>query len=122
MYPPALAANYIDIRILCIIFPGAFLLTLSNHTSDVFVLEPHPTDEGIMLSAGHDGLLCIWDIRVGQCVFQHKNLIDSRGHGALHDAKWSPDGTMIAATDSHGNILLFGFGAANQFLKEVNTN
>lgn len=92
---------------------------LRTHRRDVFVLEPHPLDEGILLSAGHDGLLCIWDIRLGACLLQHQNLIDGQGHGSFYDAKWSPDGTLIAATDSHGHILLFGFGAANQLLKEV---
>lgn len=86
---------------------------------DVFVLEPHPLDDGIMLSAGHDGLLCIWDIRTGNCLLQYRNFIEGQGQGCFFDAKWSPDGTMVAATDSHGHIMLFGFGAATQLLKDT---
>lgn len=47
------------------------------------------------------------------------NHIEGQGHGGVFDAKWSPDGTMIAATDSHGHILVFGFGIGNDCLKMV---
>lgn len=42
-----------------------------------------------------------------------------QGFGSIFDAKWSKDGTMFAATDSHGQILLFGFGTGHPLLKVV---
>lgn len=85
----------------------------------MFVLEAHPFDPSIMLSAGHDGLICVWDITRGIDLMQYQNSIDGQGHGAVFDAKWSPDGTMFAATDSHGHILVFGFGSGSDKLKKV---
>lgn len=85
-------------------------------------MEAHPFDPNIMLSAGHDGLICVWDITKGVDLMQHQNTIDGQGHGAVFDAKWSPDGTMFAATDSHGHILVFGFGSGSDKLKKVYKN
>lgn len=31
----------------------------------IYVLESHPKDENIMLTAGHDGRLFVWDIYTG---------------------------------------------------------
>ena len=31
-----------------------------------------------------------------------------QGHGAIYDAKWSPDRLHVAASDSHGHVLFFG--------------
>ncbi len=40
--------------------------------------------------------------------------------GAVFDARWSPDGTMITATDSHGHVLFFGLGRdATKFSTDV---
>ncbi|KAF5301599.1 hypothetical protein FQR65_LT08904 [Abscondita terminalis] len=92
---------------------------LTGHTDEIYVLESHPHDHHVMLSAGHDGQLFIWDILRGRHVAQFMNNIEGQGFGAVFDAKWSPDGTMIAATDSHGHILIFGFGTGNVLLKTV---
>ncbi len=35
------------------------------HTGEVFVLEPHPLDSRILLTAGHDGLVVLWDMLAG---------------------------------------------------------
>lgn len=72
-----------------------------------------------MLSAGHDGQLYLWDIFAGVSIAHFVNNIDGQGHGGVFDAKWSPDGTMIAATDSHGHILMFGLGAGHERFKTV---
>lgn len=92
---------------------------LRGHKDEVFVLEAHPFDTHVLLSAGHDGQIFIWDILAGTPVASFQNLIEGQGHGAVFDAKWSPDGTMLAATDSHGHILLFGFGAPTDRLRQV---
>jgi WD40 repeat protein len=98
---------------------GELVQVLRGHKDEVFVLEAHPFDTNVLLSAGHDGQIFIWDILAGSPVASFQNLIEGQGHGAVFDAKWSPDGTMLAATDSHGHILLFGFGAPTDRLRQV---
>jgi len=98
---------------------GVLVQVLRGHKDEVFVLEAHPFDTNVLLSAGHDGQIFIWDILAGTPVASFQNLIEGQGHGAVFDAKWSPDGTMLAATDSHGHILLFGFGAPNDRLRQL---
>ncbi|XP_013108682.2 bromodomain and WD repeat-containing protein 3 [Stomoxys calcitrans] len=83
---------------------------LRGHKDELFVLESNPKNEHVLLSAGHDGQVFLWDIEKGESVAHFVNNIDGQGHGGVFDAKWSPDGTMIAATDSHGHILIFGLG------------
>lgn len=72
-----------------------------------------------MISAGHDGKLYIWDIMEGIPLVSFSNDIQGQGHGGVFDAKWSPDGMMIAATDSHGHILMYGFGSGHERLKTL---
>ena len=44
-------------------------------------------------------------------------MIANQGHAAVFDAKWSPDGMAICASDSHGQIHFIGHGAAERFEK-----
>lgn len=62
------------------------------------------------MSAGHDGKIFLWNIITGEILTSFQNSIDGHGFGAVFDAKWSPDGSMFSATDSHGQILTFGLG------------
>ncbi len=96
---------------------GKLHKVLRGHSDELYVLESHPKDTHILLSAGHDGQLFIWDIFKGESIATFLNQIEGQGHGGIFDAKWSPDGTMIAATDSHGHILMFGFGSGHERLK-----
>lgn len=92
---------------------------MRGHTDELYVLESHPKDPHILISAGHDGKMIIWDVKDGISLASFANLIDGQGHGGLFDAKWSPDGTMVAATDSHGHMLMYGFGDGHKRLKEL---
>ncbi|XP_065082304.1 PH-interacting protein [Ochlerotatus camptorhynchus] len=92
---------------------------LRGHTNEIYVLESHQKDSGVLLSAGHDGQLFIWDIVQGVSLANFLNHIDGQGDGGIFDAKWSPDGNMIAATDSHGHILMFGYGSGHERLKQL---
>ncbi|KAL5289713.1 BRWD3 family protein [Megaselia abdita] len=98
---------------------GLLHKVLRGHTDELFVLESNPIEEYILLSAGHDGLLFLWDIDKGIDLVDFKNEIDGQGQGSVFDAKWSPDGSMIAATDSHGHILLYGLGYNQEKYKNV---
>lgn len=98
---------------------GVLHKVLRGHTDELFVLEANPIEELVLLSAGHDGLLFLWDIEQGISLISFKNEIDGQGQGSVFDAKWSPDGSMIAATDSHGHILLYGLGYNREKYKNV---
>ncbi|ESP01057.1 hypothetical protein LOTGIDRAFT_140025, partial [Lottia gigantea] len=91
---------------------------LKGHDDEAFVLESNPVFHHIFVSAGHDGKVIIWDVKKGQMIKSFFNNIEGQGHGAVFDCKFSPDGLKIAATDSHGHLLVFGFGYNNKY-KEV---
>ncbi|CAJ0923427.1 unnamed protein product [Ranitomeya imitator] len=44
--------------------------------------------------------------------------IEGQGHGAVFDCKCSPDGQHFACTDSHGHLLIFGFGSSSKYDKQ----
>jgi len=43
----------------------------------VFVLEAHPTDPHILLSAGHDGYVILWDLRTGEKITSFYNSVST---------------------------------------------
>ncbi|XP_064158821.1 bromodomain and WD repeat-containing protein 3 isoform X1 [Anguilla rostrata] len=96
---------------------GQLLHILKGHDAEVFVLEPHPFDPRVMLSAGHDGSVFIWDLFRGTKIQHYFNMIEGQGHGAVFDCKFSPDGQHFACTDSHGHLLVFGFGSSRPYEK-----
>uniref|UniRef100_A0A8C0J5Y2 Bromodomain and WD repeat domain containing 1 n=1 Tax=Chelonoidis abingdonii TaxID=106734 RepID=A0A8C0J5Y2_CHEAB len=104
----------------CLLFMYRFMkpkVTMIGHTDEVFVLETHPFDSRIMLSAGHDGNIFIWDITKGNKTKHYFNMIEGQGHGAVFDCKFSSDGQHFACTDSHGHLLIFGFGCNKPYEK-----
>lgn len=100
---------------------GVLVKKLKAHKDEIFVLESHPIDPRVVLSAGHDGQLIIWDVLNNDPIAVHQNFIQGQGNGAVFDAKWSPDGTMIAATDSHGHLMIYGFGSGIERMKIVSS-
>lgn len=46
-----------------------------GHDDEVFVLEAHPFDSRIMLSAGHDGNIYIWDLTKGVKIRNFFNMV-----------------------------------------------
>ncbi|XP_061072702.1 bromodomain and WD repeat-containing protein 3 isoform X2 [Conger conger] len=98
-------------------YTGQLLHILRGHEAEVYVLEPHPFDPRVMLSAGHDGNVFIWDLSRGSKTQHYFNMIEGQGHGAVFDCKFSPDGQRFACTDSHGHLLVFGFGGSRPYEK-----
>lgn len=119
------------------------LFLIKGHDDEVFVLEAHPYDSRIILSAGHDGNIYIWDLTKGAKIRNFFNMvtdqqgdsptssvlcktwvhikfslqIEGQGHGAIFDCKFSADGQYFACTDSHGHLLIFGFGCSRPYEK-----
>jgi len=85
----------------------------------MFVLESHPLDAHVLLTVGHDGMLFVWDIVTGEILSTYQNAVEGQDSPSIFDAKWSPDGTMVAATDGHGHVMLFGLGSGSDKFKEV---
>ncbi|EEZ97170.1 Bromodomain and WD repeat-containing protein 3-like Protein [Tribolium castaneum] len=92
---------------------------LTGHTDEIYVLESHPHDRNVILSAGHDGQLFIWDLYKGEIISRFNNTIENQGYGAIFDVKWSPDGNVVAASDSHGHLLIFGFGTGDSLFEQL---
>jgi len=93
------------------------LYRLKGHTDEVYVLEPHPSYPDIIMSGAHDGSIIIWQISTNSVLFKYQNQINGQGHGAIYDAKWSPDHLHVAASDSHGHVLFFGTGSSKPYEK-----
>uniref|UniRef100_A0A8D0GIV0 Pleckstrin homology domain interacting protein n=1 Tax=Sphenodon punctatus TaxID=8508 RepID=A0A8D0GIV0_SPHPU len=98
-------------------FTGQLIHVLMGHEDEVFVLEPHPFDPRVLFSAGHDGNVIVWDLARGVKIRSYFNMIEGQGHGAVFDCKCSPDGQHFACTDSHGHLLIFGFGSSSKYDK-----
>ncbi|XP_011162535.1 PH-interacting protein isoform X2 [Solenopsis invicta] len=98
---------------------GELVKVLRGHKDEVYVLESHPIDPRMILSAGHDGQLIIWDVLNTEPMICFQNFVEGQGNCAIFDAKWSPSGTKLAATDSNGHLLMFGFGCGGEKLKNI---
>uniref|UniRef100_A0A8C1N2V8 Pleckstrin homology domain interacting protein n=1 Tax=Cyprinus carpio TaxID=7962 RepID=A0A8C1N2V8_CYPCA len=98
-------------------YTGNLIHVLMGHEDEVFVLEPHPFDSRVLFSAGHDGNAIVWDLARGVKIRSYFNMIEGQGHGAVFDCKCSPDGQHFACTDSHGHLLIFGFGSSSRYDK-----
>ncbi|XP_043942758.1 LOW QUALITY PROTEIN: PH-interacting protein [Protopterus annectens] len=98
-------------------YTGQLIHVLMGHEDEVFVLEPHPFDLRVLFSAGHDGNVSVWDLARGVKIRSYFNMIEGQGHGAVFDCKCSPDGQHFACTDSHGHLLIFGFGSSSKYDK-----
>lgn len=86
---------------------GTLVHVLKGHTKAVYVLEIHPTNPRILLTAGFDGKIMIWDILTGELI---KSLVVTENEN-LVNGQWSPNGEYFVLTDVNGNMLLYGFAS-----------
>ncbi|KAF9111683.1 Bromodomain and WD repeat-containing protein 3 [Mortierella sp. AM989] len=86
---------------------GGLIHTLKGHVrgSSIYVVDVHPYDKHIMMTAGYDGQVILWDIAKGIKL----NSWTYTEHEFL-DGRFSPDGLMFAVTDQEGKCILFGAG------------
>lgn len=84
---------------------GSLLHSLTGHTQSTYVLDVHPFNPRIAMSAGYDGLTYIWDIWEGLPIKTY-----NIGHHKLVDGKFSQDGTSIVLSDDVGQIYLLNTG------------
>ncbi|XP_021904304.1 bromodomain and WD repeat-containing protein 3-like [Carica papaya] len=84
---------------------GSLVHSLTGHTASSYVLDVHPFNPRIAMSAGYDGKTIIWDIWEGTPI-----RIYEIGRFKLIDGKFSQDGTSIVLSDEVGQIYLLNTG------------
>ncbi|XP_065860340.1 uncharacterized protein [Euphorbia lathyris] len=81
--------------------------SLTGHTASSYVLDVHPFNPRIAMSAGYDGRTIVWDIWEGVPIRVYEIGL---GRFKLVDGKFSPDGTSIVLSDDVGQIHLINTG------------
>ncbi|KAK2649656.1 hypothetical protein Ddye_017145 [Dipteronia dyeriana] len=84
---------------------GSLVHSLTGHTASSYVLDVHPFNPRIAMSAGYDGRTIVWDIWEGTPIRTYEI-----GRFKLVDGKFSPDGTSIVLSDDVGQIYLLNTG------------
>ncbi|MCO5554971.1 hypothetical protein L7F22_008511 [Adiantum nelumboides] len=84
---------------------GSLVHSLTGHTKSTFVVDVHPFNPRIAMSAGYDGRVIIWDIWEGQPV-----RIYETGDFQIVDGSFSPDGTSLVVSDEVGQFYLLTTG------------
>ncbi|UYV80695.1 BRWD3 [Cordylochernes scorpioides] len=54
---------------------SVLLVRLQAHDDEVYCLETHPLDPRILLSGGHDGRICVWDLTTGTAIKNYFNMV-----------------------------------------------
>ncbi|KAK9915369.1 hypothetical protein WJX75_008121 [Coccomyxa subellipsoidea] len=95
---------------------GQLLQRLEGHAGRAHVLECHPLDHRLAMSAGYDGLTIIWDIIAGRALTRFSTQ-DTRPAGdrwcdpiQLVDGHWSADGASVVVADVAGQWHLYSCG------------
>ncbi|GLT99021.1 hypothetical protein SLE2022_164900 [Rubroshorea leprosula] len=93
---------------------GSLVHSLAGHTESTYVLDVHPFNPRIAMSAGYDGRTIVWDIWEGKPIW-----IYEISHFKLVDGKFSSDGTSIILSDDVGQLYVLntGQGEAQQDAK-----
>ena len=97
-------------------YDGRLVFELFGHTDTVYVLESHPFDTNVYLTAGHDSKIILWSLIDGSKLAQFEQWVPGHGASPFVDVKWSPDGTMFAATDMFGSLNIYGAGKGTAYL------
>ncbi|XP_068661655.1 uncharacterized protein [Aristolochia californica] len=84
---------------------GSLVHSLTGHRESTYVLDVHPFNPRIAMSAGYDGKTIVWDIWEGTPVRTYET-----GPFKLVDGRFSPDGTSIVVSDEVGQIYILATG------------
>ena len=91
--------------------------TFRLHSAEVAVLRPHPRLTSVVLTAGHDGRVAVWDVedkrllRSFVCNVEAKLGESVPAVAHFVDGSWSPSGDLCALSDEEGKVWLFGVGS-----------
>ncbi|QCE13346.1 WD40 repeat [Vigna unguiculata] len=84
---------------------GSLVHSLTGHSESTYVLDVHPFNPRIAMSAGYDGRTIVWDIWEGMPI-----QIYEISRFKLVDGKFSPDGTSIILSDDVGQLYILSTG------------
>ncbi|KAJ3279052.1 Bromodomain and WD repeat-containing protein 3 [Borealophlyctis nickersoniae] len=89
---------------------GSLLHTLAGHTTgEIYTLDIHPHDARVIMTAGYDGKLIIWDIVAGRKLRQILNTIkEFDWPGSILSGCFSPAGDKLMTVDGEGMAHLYG--------------
>ena len=86
---------------------------LAEHRTEVPIIEGHPSDARLALTAGYDGSIVVWDVAAGARLAAFSTA-DTRPDGRawpeavqLVDGHWTPDGAGFAVADVAGQWHLY---------------
>lgn len=97
---------------------GQLVHRLMEHSKEIFVIDIHPTDPRVFVSAGYDGKIIVWDIETGFPLYQDNCNRYNEDHDISHfDGRYSRDGTLFACIDNDGSFWIYGLGKGSQFDK-----
>ncbi|XP_038700956.1 PH-interacting protein-like isoform X2 [Tripterygium wilfordii] len=84
---------------------GSLVHSLTGHTESTYVLDVHPFNPRIAMSAGYDGRIIVWDIWEGVPIRTYEI-----SRFKLVDGKFSPDGMSIILSDDVGQLYILNTG------------
>lgn len=92
---------------------------MPGHERPVHVVECHPHDPRLAMTAGYDGYVVFWDIIRGKVVDVIDTVRFQPGGGIdgipLVDALFAPDGSGLACSDVAGQLWIMGTGACTNY-------
>ncbi|KAF3456326.1 hypothetical protein FNV43_RR00976 [Rhamnella rubrinervis] len=80
---------------------GSLVHSLTGHSESTYVLDVHPFNPRMAMSAGYDGNIIVWDIWEGKPIWKY-----DISRFKLVDGKFSPDGTSIILSDDVGQLYI----------------
>lgn len=87
----------------------------NGHINAVFAMDVHPTDWRIVVTAGYDGRVFLWDISTGRMLKSFVNTSPESKLVPMLDGGFRPDGNGFCFTDQIGRLLIFGTGSGEQY-------
>ncbi|CDH58503.1 bromodomain and wd repeat-containing protein 1 [Lichtheimia corymbifera JMRC:FSU:9682] len=108
------ATTHGDIRVYQA-YTGKLYCILRGHTNEVYAVDSHPTIPGLVISAGYDGRIILWDLDkrlMIKCEYFQRIFLD---------CKFSHDGHQYAVTDEDGSCTLFSVDSNCSDYDQVNT-
>ena len=99
---------------------ATLIASLKGHERSIFTIRNHPTDPMFVITAGHDGIAILWDLRSFTCLkkFINDSYSFQNKPDAILDFAFSSTGLFSAFVDDSGCVTFMGLGK-NDTAKKV---